>query len=92
MTQQLQNGMLEMDARIRALHHIAIYALELCDKQAHAAGEPSPIDELLKGVQRLRSQGGRFRRREPDAWKTRKKFLVEAHLREAQGRRARKSN
>jgi hypothetical protein len=91
MTQQLQNGMLEMDARIRALHHIAIYALELCDKQARAAGEPSPIDGLLKEFIAYDPKAAGFGG-ENLSVEVRKKFLVEAHLREAQGRRARKSN
>ena len=91
MTQPLQNGFLEMDARIRALHHIAVYALELCDKQARAAGEPSPIDGLLKEFMAYDPKAAGFGG-ENLTVETRKKFLVEAQLREAQGRRARKSN
>ena len=91
MTQPLPNAILEMDARIRALHHIAVYALELADKQARASGEPSPIDSLLTEFIAYDPKAAGFGG-ENLTVEVRKKFLVEAQLREAQGRRARKSN
>ncbi len=91
MSQPLQNGILEMDARIRALHHIALYALELADKQARADGEPSPIDMLLTEFNAYDPKAAGFGG-DNLMVEVRKKFLVEAQLREAQGRRARKSN
>ncbi len=88
---QLQNPILEIDARIRALHHIAFAALLAADKEARAGGRDSLIDAMLRDFLAYDPKALGFAG-ENLTVELRKKELLQAQLVEAQQTRARNSN